>query len=184
MNLLNSLSIITNTPVSRMFSNLTEPWLKDSILNLWRMCWSITEIENFKLFSKKTSYMKTSTWSETCQTFKVKKPAQPSFFQVSNLPKKRKLKNLETDSKSYGKVTNTSSKPSKSIKNLKMFLSRHFWKSLSLLKNTTENMSLNHFAKLWKKVWEQFLTRETEIKIKEQFTLISKKQTSMTETFK
>lgn len=184
MNSLNLLLITTNTPVSRTSSSLTEPSLKDSIPNLWRMCWSITETESFKLFFKKIFSMRTLIWSETYPTLTVKKPALQSFSQVSSPLKKRKLKNLETDLKSSGKGTNTSSKLSKSIKNLKMFSRKHFWRFLLLLKNTTENTSSSHSARLWKKVWEPSLTKETETKTKEQFTLTLKKQTSMTEISK
>lgn len=95
-NLSNLPSITTNILVSRTFSSPTDPSLRDSILNLWRMSWSTTETENFKLFWKKIFFMKILILSENFPTFKVKKPAQRLSFLVSSLRRRKKLKNLET----------------------------------------------------------------------------------------
>ena len=184
MNSSNLPSTTISTPVSRISSSLTDPSLKDSIPNLWRMCWSITETESFKLFLKRIFFMKILISSETCPTLKVKKPVLPSFSRVLSPLKKRKLINLDTDSKLSGKVTNTSLKLSKSIKNFRMFSRKHFSRFLPLLKNTTENTNSSHSAKPWKKVSEPFSTRETDLKIKGQFTSTLKKLTSMTEILK
>ena len=84
----------------------------------------------------------------------------------------------------FGKDTNTSSKLSKSTKNLKKFTRKLYSKSSLLLINTIVNMNSSHSVKPLNKLLKLSSIKEKELNNKGPFTLISKRLKSMTETLK